>query len=202
MDYKEITNRIDELSLDGYKHIKNNDWGLPDKLADWLKERDFKKLGEGLYSSVFQSQTENFVVKINNGDIDEGYLEFLDFCRKTKSPHLPKIGTVKKYENWYIIFIEKLEPSNLSRWINTDLLNFFSSYRGDDWDSFEKVYNALLLPNGSPFNDDSVKKQFFELSNLVTLFEGYSDNGTIINDLHSNNIMMRGDTYVITDPIS
>ena len=106
MDYKEITNRIDELNLDGYKHIKNNDWDNEVSLKRWLEEKNFKRIGTGAFSTVYSSDTEKFVVKVNDGHIDEGYIKFVEFCHQNKgNQHLPKIGQIKKYDKWYIIFI-------------------------------------------------------------------------------------------------
>ena len=212
MDYKEITNRIDELNLDGYKEIKNNDWKGPNQLMGWLNERNFKVIGEGAYSSVWKSDTEKFIVKINNGyGLDEGYLKFVDFCHKNKNnPHLPKMGKIKKYKDWYIVFIEKLEPTYLDYTVSIGLKRFVRYFFGPntslqhddltDKDMFEKLFKRKASEYKLP---DELKSQDM-IDALFVLFKfivEYNINDMSL-DLHGGNIMLRGNTIVITDPVT
>lgn len=208
MDYKDITSRIDELNLDGYKHIKNNDWELPKNLISWLQERDFEEIGKGLASIVFSSKTENFVVKINKGYIDSGYINFVEFCGKNKgNKHLPKLGKIKKYDDWYIIFIEKLQPVtnefffsfNFYEFLNK-LVDFYQYVRPDNF-TFDQILNSVINSfKEHPIKiDDQIRNQLNDIVKL--LFEFKKKYGYSKLDLHCNNFMMRGDTIVVIDPM-
>lgn len=208
MDYNEITNRIDELNLDGYKQIKNNDWGLPANLIQWLQDKNFTKLGRGIASEVWSSNTENFVVKLNRGYIDKGYIDFVDFCESYKrNKHLPKLGKLKKYEDWYIIFIEKLEPYNPSFLQVNDTWDFFDrllknyQYVRPDNFTFEEIFTATwkkYSTNSDKELDESKINQIEEIVKLMFEFKNNYGYGSL--DLHEGNIMMRGDTIVVIDP--
>lgn len=202
--------KLNELNLDGYKHIKNNDWGIPDNLMEWLTEKNFKEIGRGVYSSVWKSDTENFIVKINKGSIDRNYLKFVEFCQQNKgNPHLPKMGQIKKYEDWYIIFIEKLEPTYVKYTVSVELKKFVRYFFGPntslqpddltDKDMFEKLFKRKV----SEFNLPNELKSQDMIDALFVLFKfivEYNINDRSL-DLHGNNIMLRGNTIVITDPV-
>lgn len=178
-----LSGNVNEASLSDYKTIKNNDWGLPENLIEWLKGKGFKMIGEGHYSYVFSSESEDFVVKVNNGErMDKGYLEFVEFCRQNKgNPHLPKIGTVKKYDNWYIVFIEKLEEfEELGGYSKIKLVVDIKD-EADNWKT-------------SITGD--IAKQVKDCGKLLKQIKYLGD-----DDFHVDNLMKRGDTLVITDPL-
>ena len=178
-----ISGNVNEASLSDYKHIKNNDWAGPAFLIDWLKSKNFKMIGEGHYSYVFSSETEEFVVKVNNGKhMDAGYLEYIKFCHENKgNPHLPKIGQIKKYDDWYIVFIEKLEDfEELSGYSK---LNIVIDIK-DEADGWKTSITGDIV--------DQIK----DCGKLLKKIKYLGD-----DDFHVDNLMKRGDTLVITDPL-
>ena len=184
--------KLNELNLDGYKHIKNNDWDYSRQLIDWLKSKNFKLLGEGSYSSVFQSPTENFVVKVNKGYIDQGFLKFVDFCHKNKGNlHLPKIGEIKKFDKFYIVFIEKLESNNGEHDNDDIALDIEKLVLMSD--SYEKVMKDI-----KSFYSEDIVKQIIECADIL---KDFLKNKKLFVDLHGENIMWRGNILVITDPV-
>ena len=211
MNYKEITNRIDELNLDGYKQIKNNEWGYPENLLDYLNEHGFKRMGKGFFSEVWASESEKFVVKINMGrNYDENYLKFVEYCRNNKqNPHLPKMGKIKSLKtidgrDFYILFIEKLNPiqrSDIGFESDSDCRVFMRlacrAYIRNGMNDLEEIVSEL----SSDYNiyHDSIKKQLAELVKI------YSDMTELVGadniDVAIRNIMKRGNTLVITDPV-
>lgn len=197
--------KLNELNLDGYKHIKNNDWKLPKNLADWLYENNFEKIGRGLFSSVFASQTENFVVKVNRGNIDESYIKFVEFCQKNNSPHLPKMGKIKKYDNFYIIFVEKLKPmedffgmGEMSTWKFFNYCIDIINSTNDDEFKKEKIKEAFNKRTNYSLNEN-ILEQIFEISFLMSKFLKELPDRNML-DLHSGNIMLRGNNLVVIDP--
>lgn len=204
--------KINELNLNGYKHIKNNEWSYPNDLLDYLFDHGFKRQGKGHFSEVWASDTEKFVVKINMGkNYDENYLKFVDYCHRNKgNPHLPKMGQLKQMttpdgKNFYILFIEKLKP------VTPDMLGFANS---DDYYSFMGA-TAISIINGFEWETDaiinsrcdeynilsnSLRKQFQEMVKI------YADMIELVGmhnmDIETKNVMLRGDNcFVITDPV-
>lgn len=209
--------KLNELNLDGYKFIKSNDWNLPENLSNWLIDNGFKCVGSGNFSSVFLSnEKQTFVVKVNRGsNMDENYLKFIDFCHKNKgNKHLPKMGELKKYDDWYFIFIERLEPVNfgnravagylsmiLKMIIFDDSLSVNISY--NDFENFAidifSNFDDSMFPQ--VFKTDKGKQQLIEMFYVLYMFKTEYNISKDDFDFYDRNIMRRGDTFVITDPV-
>lgn len=197
--------KINELNLNGYKHIMNNDWKIPKNLKKWLLENNFERIGRGMFSSVYASNTENFVVKVNDGYIDESYINFVDFCQKNNSPHLPKIGKIKKYNNFYIIFIEKLTPLQDFFGMDTTATLKFFNYCIDIIDSNndldfkkDKIIENFKERTTEELSEN-ILKQIIEISILMAKFKKELPDRERL-DLHDGNIMLRGNILVVIDP--
>lgn len=199
--------KLNELNLDGYKHIKNNDWDNKYTLDDWLYDHGLKKIGQGTRSDIYASQNENFVVKVNFDNLDEIYLKFVDFCHKNKNIHLPKIGNVKEFENSYIVFVEKLEKINLEYlgfsaemnlydFFNTCINHLFFQKINDD-DLINLIKKQYIIGTKQEISNNLLK-QFFSIIKIMTKFK---EDMKVKNnlDLHSGNIMLRGNTLVVID---
>lgn len=208
--------KIEELNLDGYKHIKNNEWELPDDLESYLKYHNFQLLGEGDLSRVYQSPTENFVVKVNKGRMEKEYSDFIQCSRNNKNdPHLPKFGKMKIIENdnvkFYVVFIEKLEIGSLG--FN---MNYACKFLSEAWmwikgqanefnsiEQSEELLNCLKkldekYSQGNQFKS-KYSNQYLEL--IKTLFVMADYIKTDFLDIHPGNIGLRDDTIVILDPV-
>ncbi len=145
---------------------------------------------------------------------DAGYETFLQLIPELNSPHLPKIlsrvrtepakfkglprGMTLKYVK--IEKLEPMEPSNLSDAIDSVGAALYSSRQKiASIDELLKV--SLKIPSDSDAEIDDIKdeiknhREFFEL--VLLLSKSHA-----INDLSSDNVMMRGSTPVITDPFS
>lgn len=210
MSFKSLTDRIDELNLDGYKQVKNTDWNYPNELLEYLQQHDFKKMGRGFFSEVWASDSESFVIKINMGrNYDENYLKFVEYCRNNKqNPHLPKMGKIKNLKtidgrDFYILFIEKLDT------LSAPSLGFEG---GNDYNNFMRAacvaylndrsdLDGIILDLSGEYNiyHDSMKKQ---LSELVKIYSDMIEMVGMGNmDMETKNLMKRGNTLVITDPV-
>lgn len=205
-----LTQKLNELNLDGYKQVKNTEWNYPDDLLEYLQQHDFKKMGRGFFSEVWASDSESFVIKINMGRYyDENYLKFVEYCRNNKqNPHLPKMGKIKNLKtingkDFYILFIEKLDTLSASS------LGFESS---DDYYHFMceacKVYlednsdiDGIILDLSDEYNiyHDIMRRQLKELVKIYTdMIELVGKDNM---DMKIKNVMKRGNTLVITDPV-
>ena len=210
-----LIKQLNELNLDSYKHIKNNDWDGSDKLKEWLVSKNFRKIGEGGYATVYSSDTEKFVVKVNDGHFDSNYLRFVNFCHKNKAnPHIPKIGKVKTLnrddgDKWFVVFIEKLNQFDIEKVFGVErnqyekLLDFF--------------YQLICLNDGSTINYKMIKsqlkssdleetpysKQLVDVCNTILDIADTCDiDPKDFLDMHDENLMMRGNTIVIIDPFA
>lgn len=206
--------KINELNLDGYKHIKNNIWGLPSNLEQYLLDNNFDLIGEGDLSKVFQSPTENFVVKINKGQVEKDYEKFVNFCRKNPNdPHLPKFGQIKMIKKdginfYYIVFIEKLKIAPSNNDINFKVSDFVDhTWReliNDDQLSVNELYETvkdwdLNYNNGNVFKSEYVD-QFLGLTKTLKNMRRYIK--APILDIWAGNLGIRDDnTLVLLDPV-
>lgn len=196
---------FDELSeYSDYKSIKKNDWKQSAELNRWLDSNGFEEIGSGMYSNVYQKPGASFVVKVyqNSGASPERELAWYEYCHSNKrNPFLPKVGKIKQFGDWYVVFIERLQPLS-----NTDL---------------KKAYNMAILPYlGMELSPDAVMEKIedeeeqsdFRLSDndahmLVGLYEeiekvfGHFGWNLDSADIHDENIMARGHQLVISDPI-
>lgn len=211
MDYKEITNRIDELNLDGYKQVKNTEWNYPNELIDYLDNHGFKRMGKGFFSEVWSSESESFVIKINMGrNYDENYLKFVEYCRNNKqNPHLPKMGKIKNLKtmdgrDFYILFIEKLstvKSYDLGFEGGNDYNNFMDGCCFSYLRHNKKDLDIIISDFSDHYNiyHDSMRKQ---LSELVKIYSDMIEMVGMDNmDMETKNLMRRGNTLVITDPV-
>lgn len=213
MNINELSNRLDELNLDGYKHIKKNEWDDSDKLKDWLMSKNFKKAGEGGYATVYVSETENFVVKVNDGHFDNNYVDFINFCHRNKSnQHLPKIGQIKKLskesgDKWFVVFIEKLEPFDIRKVFGVEpneyekILDFFFKLINKPSKISNKDVIKQLIESG--LSETQYTNQLADIGNTVHDFcDQYSIDPKDFLDMHDDNLMMRGNTIVVIDPVA
>ena len=151
---------------------RNNDWRA--NLSKYMGAHGFSFLGSGKYASVYGNPKYSYVIKVFMRD--SAYQRWLDFCLKNKdNKHVPKIkGKVIKISNdVFAIRLEKLTP------LKQDLR------RGD----FGNAYHEWE-------NDNSYKSEDKDINDILEFF---SKNKNLI-DIHSENIMMRGNVDVVVDP--
>lgn len=148
-----------------------------------LNELGYKKysIGQGFYARVYARPQDDYVIKIFRQD--RGYTRFLQYINTNRNnPYVPKLRgkIIKLPNNFNLVRIEKLN------FIPLDLFNQikFADVYPQDKEEINKSYPGLL---------DFIR----ELKEIAQ----YSGK-TVHFDLHRNNMMMRGDTPVITDPFS
>jgi hypothetical protein len=157
--------------------------GRPDTYI--VEKQDFstftglKFLGSGCYANVYAID-ETRVLKIVKTS-DSGYARYADVCKNNKNPHLPKILAQGVWGGKQIYILERLTSIQESehRARGYAFMNAVSAFaQGDE--------NPYLAPVAGAFSD---------------CMKILRDNN-LANDIHDNNIMMRGDVPVITDPVS
>lgn len=170
--------KLNELDLDAHSHLETDEWDLPVNLTNWLLKNNFKKIGDGIYSEVFGSDTQHFIVKINKGKIDQGYLDFAEFCHKNVgNKHLPDIGKIRKYKDWYIVFAERLRKT-----ITPFSLGFDSAATMKEF--FQIAYSKNIVFD---------KKSLIELFNYIMNKYSYKD---LEDDMYSQDFKISYDSYI------
>ena len=155
-----------------------------EQFTAFLEEHGFVKLGQGSFGAVFEKPGYPWMFKIFNKD--PAYLHFLKYVMThQKNPNLPKIkgGIIKINDATYAVRIEKLKPIPLGSEPATQLvriLHVIDSY-GDLSDS-QVEWIEKTVPG---------VHEFF----MTFPLDGYE------YDIHYENIMMRGNTVVIADPL-
>lgn len=136
-----------------------------------FKDKGFDLLGSGNYGSVFGHKKYPYVLKIFMKD--SAYLRWIKFAMDNKNnPYVPKIrGKVVKITPMiYAIRLEKLTPGSFSG-------PFAEAYR--QWQS-----------DPNYVSDDK---------NIQDILDYFQKNKKLL-DLHSDNVMMRGNQMVVIDP--
>ena len=169
-----------------------------DEAAEILISKGYEQLGSGAFANVFQRKSRpNEVIKLF-GTSDNAYADYLKFVMKHQNnPHFPKVfgKPMKITSTYYAVKLEKLEPydknNNLHKAIELALK--LSTYLGpndspEDIKTHEPEYDKIL--DSKP----KLKEAIFHLAQFK--------NKSIYDwDIHSGNVMWRGNDIVLTDPI-
>ena len=140
-------------------------------LNDVMAAYGFDKLGAGKYASVFGNKSYPYVIKVFMKD--SAYIRWVSLCLKNRrNKYCPKIKgkVVKLTPLVYAIRLEKLKPTY---------------FGGEFADAFSKWQS-----NQSYRTDDQ------DINDILDFFV---DNKNLL-DLHSDNVMARGNQMVIIDP--
>lgn len=183
-----MRNWIDQCSLEEAFLTELSRPNSLDK-AEWiLVKAGYKKLGAGANGSVWQGQDKDYVLKVFSSK-DQAYLAFIEYAQKNPNPHLPKFfkKPVKVTDGVYAIRTELLTHSyfrTISNYIEEYLVH--RAYRTIDPPS-----DVMEYMNANPL----LKEACDGIAQLA------KSNYKFMIDMHSNNIMSRDGTIVITDPI-
>lgn len=211
------------FELTGIKN-KTNDMSLDDLFQYYMNSSGYKKLGSGLTGVVLKHPTKNEVIKFWFDDY--GYESFVDYALTHKNKHLPKILSKPKTITLHTKNIENNKTAKKIKYIRTEYLTPFTDNIKLFGIPYEKFCVLLKSMGGQSNKDDIVTKTSFIVNNKSTykilgididkidieefrdFIKVYMDiiksvNGDIVwADLHWDNIMMRGNTPVIIDPIA
>jgi hypothetical protein len=183
------------------------------RITSRLKRWNFKFLGAGYYSAVFQHpKHENLVIKY--GPLDDGWLVFAAWCeaqRSANNPHLPVIHSIKRYEKHgvYCAVMDKLDCTvqsamcgdtpALTTWeAPRKRFNYGIAEESGGWcDIAQADWDAWLKANGL--------SQVFE--NTLARLRDFALKHGLGRDLHGGNAMLRKRPdgkfdVVLTDPFS
>jgi hypothetical protein len=153
------------------------------ELEDNLEAGGFRKyvIGTGMYSSVLSRPDLNYVVKIFYND--PGYETYLKYMTKYQNnPHVPKIrGKVMSVgAGFKVVRLERLTAYNKSP-EQKHSLDVIGDYISMDKNRRSRFKNDFPYQEMIPVLDDILQHTGL--------------------DMHDGNIMFRGSTPVITDPL-
>ena len=142
--------------------------------------KGFRMLGHGCYAAVFDSNVDpNLVYKVGVRTSDP-FLNYIQDPSLVNNPHFPRVYDIHVGEDWYLVKMERLDPLPDYKLV---VSNEISSVVSDD--SYTLKY---LAPSHELF---SIAHQIREMAERLD----------VKIDLHPGNVMMRGVTPVITDPL-
>ena len=148
-----------------------------------LNAAGFNVLGSGMYGVVIEYG--DCVMKIFDAD-DDSYCAFLDLAEGHPNKHFPKIygrGRLNEVMNFAII--EKLEPMNFAAFPNMQKQH-------------EAIERIMALGQGPTKNANL--REAAKLLNVTSRAFNNLKGFDLSDDLHTDNIMRRNETIVITDP--
>lgn len=155
----------------GLSSVDTRDNSWRNNLNRYMSNYDFRPLGSGKYASVYGNEKYPYVLKVFQKD--SAYLRWIKFSLTHKhNPYVPKIkGKVVKITPMiYAIRLEKLSPTYMS---------------GEFADEYQQWMNDKTHQASDP--------------DIQEILDFFADNKNLL-DLHSENVMKRGNQLVIIDP--
>lgn len=149
-------------------------------VASNLINKGFRILGEGYYSAVYESNYDpNLVYKIGR-TLDDPFLVYVSDTEIKNNIHFPKLYDlyIDNENDWYLAKMECLTPLPDHK---KTVAQTIESYAKDQ-------INSVALSN--------------DMKYLLERIYNISEQHDFKLDLHEGNIMMRGVTPVITDPLA
>ena len=172
---EEIVNLQKDLKK--YGTVDTRETGWKGNVIDVFNKHGFKMIGSGKYGLVFSHpNNSSYVVKFFMKDA--AFLRWWKFSIANKmNPYVPKFkGMITKVtDNFYSVRMETLSPIWKSRIAEEDYRKFM--------DGFD-AYPAKIPAD----------------KNVLAVYEFMYKNKNLL-DIHSENVMARGDQLVVLDPL-
>lgn len=161
--------------------------------ADVLISAGYTELGTGGFAGVYAKPGSPDVVKLYNSR-DRGYSDFLAMVAQNPNPHFPRItGKKRVLGTYHAVRMERLSESTRAVQPQIEMIeHYVLSLRYHDHldpDHAEEVYAFMETQPELKTACDLVANVWMRGGN------------DYLCDLAPRNVMMRGDTLVITDPI-
>ena len=172
-----------ELAPSKMKTASERDMAM-EKLTDYLETQGFKHIGQGSFSEIYIKQGYPWMFKLWSHD--QAYLWYITWAAKNQDiPNVPRVKglPVKIAKDTYVVRLEKLRARS----------------------SYDHKQLATLLHSIESLDDlskEDVQWLRSEYPGIYEILRVIQRAGTdFVLDLHSDNIMMRGQTPVLADPV-
>lgn len=184
MRFREIVSRIDEVTRP--KSIYD--------ASQKLIAAGYDVLGSGAFGRVFRKPGSPHVVKLFSA-LDTSYLAFIALAQTHPSPHFPKfIGKVVRVtDDYYAVRTEPLTPYRG----DSTLIDRYIRYRDAKWEDPQGL-TAMQFDDAVEFMEEHPTLRVA----CDLLKDHLLTNPEFRTDLHNGNIMMRGSTMVLSDPVA
>lgn len=169
-----------------------------------LYNAGYEQIGEGYYGEVFAKPGDKYALKLFDYR-DASYRRFLNVAMSDANPHFPKFrgNLIKVASEYYAIRMEMLSYLTHSGpgWSDrTELCRALSQYIIACWNK-DNPDSASEIKNPSSYDIDTIEKHQPGIKHACQSIASILRRVNEL-DLHSDNVMMRGDTIVIIDPVS
>jgi len=177
--------------------------GYVNKIVDWFCEKGWFELSQGGNEGAFciallASPDLKMVAKISQPECDgliDMYPDFAKWVCTQNNPHFPKIYSARALR-CYDLFITIME-----RLDHVDIGGIYDYKNGNRYSISDTDKQALTLTDCARFKDFS-EVAGFGIGTLTKAITKLVDKFGFPTDLHLGNVMRRGDTLVITDPLT
>ena len=178
-----------ELAPSKMKTASERDMAM-EKLTDYLETQGFKHIGQGSFSEIYLKQGYPWMFKLWSHD--PAYLWWITWAAKHQdNPNVPRVKglPVRIAKDTYVVRLEKLRglvrrEGNLSR--GYDRL----AYLVDRIESVDDLSKEDL---------QWIRSEYPGVYDILRVIQRAGSDFVV--DLHGDNIMLRGQTPVITDPV-
>jgi hypothetical protein len=177
--------------------------GYVNKIVDWFCERGWFELSQGDNQGAFcvallASPDLKMVAKISQPECDglvDLYPDFAKWVCTQNNPHFPKIYSARslRYYDLFLTIMERLDHVNLSK--------IYEFANGNCPVLDEVDYQAYKLTQCARHKDFS-EIMGYGVGTLTKAVIKFVDTFGNPTDLHLGNVMRRGNTLVITDPLT
>lgn len=198
-------------STKSVKIVKQEAAGGYSELCEYLESQGATFLGSGAFGKAYS--LNGFAIKVGSVAGNEGYLAWLKhICKMQGHPNVPVVYsagvfTAKETEGYFMVVMEILEDSTVTR-----------SFEDHEHRAFRDWYNDLkseareLRDQLNKMKKEGVLKRMIRvalnrnqlvtdnpLAKAIATAAALDCDGCI--DMHDGNVMMRGKTPVVTDPV-
>lgn len=169
-----------------------------------LYNAGYEQIGEGYYGEVFAKPGDKYALKLFDYR-DAAYRRFLNVAITESNSHFPQFRgkLIKVASEYYAIRMEMLsylKPSGPGWTDRTELCRALSQYIIACWNK-DNPDSASEIKNPSSHDIDAIEKHQPGIKQACQSIASILRRVNEL-DLHSDNVMMRGDTIVIIDPVS
>lgn len=196
--------RVNELM--GNRHLCEEP--LRDYLTRLVSKEGIKLIGKGAYSHVFQHpQFHNVVVKVYTAK-DVLFKDYVQWCLKNQhNIYVPQIIEDIPYSdgtnNYHILFMQKMKPINDAQFeqILTKIMKLDQEADEDLVYLLNDAIDMVDMEGLNSFMRTCFKRGYGD-KHLYEIWEKIKSYGINKIDLHSANVMLRGNQLVFTDPVA
>ena len=168
--------------------------------ADYiLRKAGYERIDSGFFANVYAKPGADHVLKLFKSR-DKAYPAFVNMTIQNPNIHFPKFkGKMMKItDEYYAIRMEKLQRYDATNKILLDMIkNYIYGYA-----TYGRSYSDNIRGQEVIKDIDQVEIRQPGIKKACELIADMIANGNVGLDLHSKNLMMRGNIIVFTDPVS